>query len=106
MAQCFSGCAKVLGLGVQRRDSAICGDACAGSVLDKADSAESLQSCSTGASTLEAKSRRKRDMLRQFLFGGGKRDWITRKLGFSNAATVLEHDAVQEEGKDICVGAA
>eukprot|EP00928_Gymnodinium_smaydae_P095016 TRINITY_DN8096_c0_g2_i1.p2 TRINITY_DN8096_c0_g2~~TRINITY_DN8096_c0_g2_i1.p2 ORF type:complete len:124 (-),score=17.91 TRINITY_DN8096_c0_g2_i1:169-489(-) len=104
MAPCFSGFSKLLGIdGEHRRQSAICGDA-------SAWSADSLQSCSTRASTLEAPHRRKRDMLRRQIFGGPasesrvasasrmrKRDWMRKLLGLEMKADVLEQQVVLEE---------
>eukprot|EP00928_Gymnodinium_smaydae_P085815 TRINITY_DN69460_c0_g1_i1.p1 TRINITY_DN69460_c0_g1~~TRINITY_DN69460_c0_g1_i1.p1 ORF type:complete len:145 (+),score=23.87 TRINITY_DN69460_c0_g1_i1:60-437(+) len=104
MAYCFSGVAKVLGVGsAQRCQLAMRGDA----------SAASLDSCSTSASMPKAAPLRKRDVLRRKLFGGAsesryasrapcmrKRDWIMEKLGLKNKADVLLQEAPQEEGNN------
>eukprot|EP00928_Gymnodinium_smaydae_P095014 TRINITY_DN8096_c0_g1_i1.p2 TRINITY_DN8096_c0_g1~~TRINITY_DN8096_c0_g1_i1.p2 ORF type:complete len:125 (-),score=18.55 TRINITY_DN8096_c0_g1_i1:524-847(-) len=104
MAPCFSGFSKLLGIdGEHRRQSAICGDA-------SAWSADSLPSCSTRASTLEAtQRRRKRDKMWQIIFGGAaaessvasaprmrKRDWLRKMFGLGSKADMREQEVLLE----------
>eukprot|EP00928_Gymnodinium_smaydae_P041027 TRINITY_DN27782_c0_g1_i2.p1 TRINITY_DN27782_c0_g1~~TRINITY_DN27782_c0_g1_i2.p1 ORF type:complete len:145 (+),score=23.53 TRINITY_DN27782_c0_g1_i2:66-437(+) len=119
MAQCLTGCAKVLGLGAsQRRQLALRGDACAETELDNAEMCGdgTAASCSTRASS-KATPIRRRDRLRQALFGrrgrapasdllrdgssaasaARKRDWIMVKLGIKKKADALERFAPQDE---------
>eukprot|EP00928_Gymnodinium_smaydae_P000943 TRINITY_DN10344_c0_g1_i8.p1 TRINITY_DN10344_c0_g1~~TRINITY_DN10344_c0_g1_i8.p1 ORF type:complete len:137 (+),score=21.83 TRINITY_DN10344_c0_g1_i8:186-596(+) len=134
MAQCFKG-VRIFAGNAQRRQVAVCGDACAeisaacslekdGMLAsDNVEGTKTPESSSTRASTPEASPVRKRDVIRQKIFGGHqtpasgseasfastalrtrKRDWILVKLGMKKQVDVLEQDALEEEGKDVPSG--
>eukprot|EP00928_Gymnodinium_smaydae_P034552 TRINITY_DN24455_c0_g3_i1.p1 TRINITY_DN24455_c0_g3~~TRINITY_DN24455_c0_g3_i1.p1 ORF type:complete len:141 (+),score=13.05 TRINITY_DN24455_c0_g3_i1:57-425(+) len=120
MAECFTGFAKVVGVGAkQRRRLANRGDACADSGFTMcgdgaAEVAESLGSCSTHAPTPAASFHRKRDRLRRWIFGHRtpasvsslastapgtrKRARIRTILTPINKPDVLEQDVLLEDG--------
>eukprot|EP00928_Gymnodinium_smaydae_P023988 TRINITY_DN1956_c0_g1_i3.p1 TRINITY_DN1956_c0_g1~~TRINITY_DN1956_c0_g1_i3.p1 ORF type:complete len:130 (-),score=26.41 TRINITY_DN1956_c0_g1_i3:270-659(-) len=125
MLSCFAGCG-ICGLkGAQRRQSTP--DAASEPTNVKVTPAisDSPESASTRASTVETAPIRKRDVIRQKLFGSErtlpsesvqegasfmskssfastatrmrKRDWIQVKLGMKKLDDVLEQDVIEEE---------